>query len=878
MGEVYQATDTKLKRQVAIKVLPASLAQDGERLARFQREAEVLAALNHPNIAGIYGLEDAGGTTALAMELVEGPTLADRIAQGPVPVDEALAIAKQIAEALEAAHERGIIHRDLKPANIKVRPDGTVKVLDFGLAKAMEPASAQSASARQVQTMSPTITTPAMTQAGMILGTAAYMSPEQARGKTVDRRADVWAFGCVLFEMLAGRRAFLGEDVTDTLALVVRGEPAWDALPKAVPARVRQALRSCLQKDARQRIGDAQSLRLALEGAFDVEAVAAPAKPPAAGRLWPGVSAALALAILALLVVWAPWQAAPERPLVRLEVDLGDVDLGPATNSIALSPDGTRIAYVAVPGGDGPRQLYTRRLDQPVAMALAGTDGASSPFFSPDGAWIGFVQQGQLKKISVDGGAAVTLTGAQGFGGASWGEDGDIVYSVPPTDGLRRVADGGGASEGVAALPEGYLAFTNPQVLPGGTAVLVTAARSFGQTDIEVVPLNGGERRTIVPGGAAGRYLPSGHLIYLVDTTLWAVPFDVGRLETNGSAVPLLEGVGYAPTGSALLAFSHTGTLVYRRAAAADAVARRTVEWLDASGDRSRVIEAPGGYSQVEISPDERRLVLSVQDGTANDRIMVYDLDRGGFSPLTFDDRDHAFPIWSPDGRFVVFSVLDSLLWTRADGAGQPQPLLEGSGVVLTGSMSPDGRMAFAKIGEATDLWTVPVTVEGDGLQVGEPAAFLATRFTEAVPRFSRDGRWLAYQSNESGRLEVNVRAFPPPATGPGARSSVSTDGGAAPIWSRTTDELFFRAPDGAIMVASYRVNGDNFVADRPRVWAALDGDLQGATFWDMASDGRALITVPVSSGETAAAPEPQHTVVFLQNFFDELRRRVPGE
>ncbi len=579
-----------------------------------------------------------------------------------------------------------------------------------------------------------------------------------------------------------------------------------------------------------------------------------------------------------------------DRPLVRLNVDLGEIDLGSSRANVIYSPDGTRIAYVATPIAGGPLQLYTRRLDQEVAVTLlelTGENGLGNPFFSPDGEWIGFgdSQSRQLKKISVQGGAAVSLAPlAQGlFSGGSWGEDGYIVYGVALTDGLRRVPEGGGESESIVALSRGQVAYNSPQVLPGGKAVLFTS--DAAQDSIGVVSMDGSERKTIVPGASAGRYLPSGHLIYVVEGTLFAVPFDAERLETRGPAVPILEGVGTNAVGQASLAFSRNGTLVYRPGAAPGTTVISTVEWLDAAGKRETIISAPDAYRQPQISPDQRRVVLSIATGPSSDRLSVYDTARGGFSPLTFDNAANTFPVWSPDGRFVVFSKAGVLMWARADGAGQPQPLLKVNDTVPTRraatSFSPDGkRLAYRQQGDLFDLWTVPVSVEGETMEAGDPELFLATPSSEQLPMFSPDGRWIAYISQESGRQEVYVRAFPPPASGEGPKFPVSTGGGRDPVWSRNSDELFFgtlfNSPDGnSIMVAKYRVNGDNFVAERPRV----SHDLTGVAFsGSMGSDGRALVTVPVRTGEPDAASEAPHTVVFLQNFFDELRRRVPVE
>ncbi len=879
MGAVYRARDTRLGRDVAIKVSDQKFGE------RFEREARVISSLNHPNICTLFDV----GDNYLVMELVEGSTLAERIKSGAIPLEESLAIARQIADALEAAHEKGITHRDLKPGNVMVKEDGTVKVLDFGLAKV---ASVTPASGSDPE-LSPTISMHA-TQAGVILGTAAYMAPEQARGKPVDKRADIWAFGVMLYEMVTGKRLFQGEDLTDTLASVVKIDPDLSA----APLELRPLLEKCLQKDPRNRLRDISAVDAFLEVGRKEAALAASqrqAHPTSEGGrkwIWPTV-AAIAIVVAAGSFLFSSDPEAEDRPLVRLTADLGDdIDLGPPGNAGAtISPDGTRLAYVASVAGR-PGQLYTRRLDQTVATALPGTEGAAFPFFSPDGEWIGFSQRSEIKKISVEGGAAVSLGMTETFTGASWGEDGTIVFGTALTGGLLRIPEAGGEPELLAPLAGGEFGNDAPRILPGGRAVLFTAMRApgAGQQDVAVFTLADGQRKILVPGASSGAYLPTGgsapgesargHLIYLSGGTLFAVRFDPERLETSGAAIPVLDGVGSAASGSATLGFSRDGAFVYRSGGYAPPVGRRTVEWLDASGKREPLIGTPGGYCCLRLSPDARRLALGTDQGVSRG-ISVYDRERGGFGPLTFDPGGYNYPVWSPDGRFVVFMKQGTLLWARADGAEQPQPLLEGAAIREPFSFTPDGsRLAYSELGNNRDVWTVPVTTEGAQLKAGEPERFLATQFAESDPMFSPDGRWIAYMSNESGRPEISVRAFPPPKSAEGAKFPVSTDGGQQPVWSRNTAEMFFQSPDGKIMVAGYRVNGDTFVADRPRVWAELAGDLQGATFYDMGPDGRALITVRAPSGapgEPEAAPAPRHTIGFLLNFFDELRRRVPG-
>jgi serine/threonine-protein kinase len=581
MGEVYRATDTKLGRDVALKVLPEAFASDAERMARFEREAQVLASLNHPNIASIYGLEEADGIRCLVLELVEGPTLAERIEKGPLPLEEALPLARQISEALEAAHERGVIHRDLKPANVKVTPEGTVKVLDFGLAKAFQGEETEEDVAK-----SPTMTAMA-TQAGIILGTAAYMSPEQAKGKPVDKRADIWAFGIVLFETLTGKQVFKGETVSETLAAVMMKDIGWGLLPADTPPPIHRLLRRCLDKDPKRRLRDIGEARVALEGYLadpststvvlepgDIAATAATAASQPAWLRWLPWAAAGVLGFGLLFSLWGLWHATRPiiRPAIRLPVEMtaeeqiavGSGIPGGATTNFAVSADGTRIAYVLESGGS--RQLYVRSLDQTEGTALSGTEGAYGPFFSPDGEWVAFFANNTLKKVSVSGGAPLTLCDARNAKGGSWGPDDTIVFAPHVTVGLSRVPAAGGPPEAITEKAQGVRSHRWPQFLPGGRAVLFIvqpSGSSYDDSNIEVLNLEIGERKVIHQGGSYPRYLPSGHLVYAREGTLFGAPFDLDHLEMKGSPVPLLEGLMQGPSGDAHYAFSDTGTLLY---------------------------------------------------------------------------------------------------------------------------------------------------------------------------------------------------------------------------------------------------------------------------------------------------------------------------
>jgi len=879
MGEVYRATDTKLNREVAIKVLPARLAEDPDRMARFSREAQVLASLNHPNIAAIHGLEESGGRRALVMELVEGETLAERIQRGPIPLEEALHIAKQIAEALEDAHEHGFIHRDLKPANVKITPNGTVKVLDFGLAKALE-GEARSGSSPDLS-QSPTLSA-AATAAGVILGTAAYMSPEQARGQRVDRRADIWSFGVVLYEMLTGKSVYTGETVSDVLAKVLERQPDWGSLPKETPPSIQRLLRRCFEKNVRQRLQSMGDARITIEQYLAnpagettmVSAVAAvPAKPVWLRAIpWAlfGV-AALAAGILASLP-----GPAPETPL-RLSMEVADKPIWTGLgSSVVFSPDGTRLVYIV--GDDNVRDVRIRSLDQLDGATLATTTPPPyQPFFSPDGQWVGYVTSGVMQKVPLSGGTPMTLCAVDRSRGASWGEDDMIVFAPNPNSGLFRVSAAGGEPEPLTTLDEAAGEATHrwPQVLPGGKAVLFTShtqqAGGFNNATIEVVVLATGERKVLRRGGSYGRYVPSGHLVYVNQSTLFAVPFDLGTLEVTGSPAPVVQQVSWdVAHGGAQFAFSDTGRLAYVGGDAT--LPEYPVVWVDANGDKAPLWEERGSYGNPRLSPDGTRLSLTVlRDG--NWDIWVYDLERGVSTRLTFDEASDTEQIWSPDGEYLAFSSdmngADNLYRKRADGSGEMERLTESPTSEWATSWSPDGRfITYIKSDNAFDLWVVPL--EGER----KPEVFLSTPFREANADFSPNGRWMAYASGESGRSEVYVRPFPPG----GGKWQVSDGGGGFPRWSRDGGQLFYRTDEG-LMVASVETAGDTFRAGKPRPLfegAFLGGiggvGLAGNSFadYDVAPDGRRFVMFPAP--EDSGQRDHPH-VTLVTHWFDDLRR-----
>ena len=888
MGKVWRAHHTGLKRDDALKVLPDAFASDPDRLARFQREAQVLASLNHPNIAHVHGLERTDGVQALVMELVEGPTLADRIAQGPIPVDEALPIAKQIAEALEAAHERGIIHRDLKPANVKVRPDGTVKVLDFGLAKALEPMSARPIDA----TASPTITSPAMmTGVGMLLGTAAYMSPEQARGKVVDKRSDVWAFGCVLYEMLTGHRAFPGEDVTDTLAAVVRAEPAWDALPAGLSPSVRLFLRRCLQKNPKQRLHDIADMRLALEGSF--ETADAAQVVAVAQSVWRRpLALAGATAILAILVVglaaWSLWPTVEPLSVTRFVYSLqGQQFRNPGRPVVAVSPDGRHFVYNATGG------LYLRSMDALDARRIPGTEApTTNPFFSPDGESVGYFENGQLKRISISGGAAVVICPATNPFGVSWETDNTILFGQP--QGIMRVSANGGMPELVIPAKEGE-AVDGPQLLPDGESVLFSVTTSssgtrWDEAQIVVQSMSTGTRKTLLTGGSNARYVPTGHLVYALGNALFAVVFDVGRLEVIGGPVSVAEGVVRAgnpttQTAAANYDISNGGTLVHVASGSGvgffSAVSVRTLAWVDRQGREEKLTAPPRGYVYPRLSPDGMRVALDIRE--PGEDVWIWDLRRQTMTRMTFEPALDGLPVWTPDGRRLIWGsqrggTTINLYWQAADGTGTVERLTESPGSHRPSSVTPDGtRLIFSaiaqqgEVGGRADLAMLSLQDDRSVTQL------VQTMFTERNGEISPDGRWLAYESDESGQFEVYARPFPGV---DGGRWQVSTDGGRQPVWTRSGRELVYVAPDGSLVgvPVDNRAN-DSFATGTPArlvegsgYYYAWNDQNQGRTY-DVSLDGSRFLRLK----EDASGDNTPPRIIVVQNWTEELKRLVPA-
>ncbi len=893
MGEVYRARDAKLGRDVAIKILPQVFTADANRLARFEREARALAAMNHPNIGAIYGLEEVDGVPALVLELVEGMTLSQRLEQGPkganrvgLEMTEALTIAQQIVDALEASHELGIVHRDLKPANIKVREDGKVKVLDFGLAKLVAPDSGTGE--RMALSQSPTLSTPAMTVAGVILGTAAYMSPEQARGKPVDKRTDIWAFGCVLFEMLTGRRAFEGDEVTDVLARIIERDPDFGALPASTHPAIHRLLRRSLQKDRKRRLPDIADARLEIDEALTTAPVDASAMSavietqPAWRRVlpWAGTVGALAFAA-SMLGLSAPWrQVAPSAPVrVSVELDAGGslaIAFTPNTGAAAvLSNDGRTLAFVARRGGGAP-QLWLRRLDQLQATPLAGTDNAHEPFWSPDGQWVGFFANGRLEKISLSGGPAVVLCDAPDPRGGTWADDGTIAFTASSVNGasLQRVSSGGGQPEPLISLALGEVTQRWPQWLPGGKAILFTSHSTTGakydDANIVVQTLPDGPRTIVRHGGYYGRYVSSGHVIYVQGGTLFAVRFDLKRLEAQGQPVQAIENIAAGPvTAGAQVGVSNNGTLVYTGEGASVAA---PVDWMDRDGKITPLRAAAAAWSNPRFSPDGNRLAIEIADGKQA-HVWVYERGREILARLTLGSGMEERPVWTPDGRRIVFTgnpgkSTSNLYWQHADGTGESQRLTDSTNNQWPASWDPTGKfLAFTENNpqRGYDVMILPmVGDDASGWRPGKATVFVSTPFDEQEPMFSPDGRWVAYTSNESGRADVQVRPFP----GPGGKSQISSDGGEHPTWSRTRQELFYGAADGRIMIVPYAVAGDAFHAEKPRLWSeGRYGQQPGQRSFDLHPDGNRFVIRP------DVANVKQNHVTLIFNFGDELLR-----
>ena len=866
MGEVYRARDTTLDREVALKTLPDELARQPERLARLRGEARILASLNHPGIATLHGLEQSdGGVPVLVMELVEGEALTERLRRGRLPPGEALRVAHQIALALEAAHEKGVLHRDLKPGNIRVGPDGRVKLLDFGLARAVRTAAVDSQLATEGTPRS---------EAGAMLGTAPYMSPEQAKGQEADRRSDIWAFGCVLYEMLAGKRTFAGATFSETVASVLDREPDWQALPRETPPAALRLLKRCLQKERDKRLHDVADARLELEellaGPAPGEALREPRRP----AFWPMI--ALLAAVLGGFVSWAV-QRPPSvrRDVMRLALEASEgsrtgASVGAASAPV-LSPAGDRIVY------NTPSGLVVRELDKSARRVIPGTAGSYRPFFSPDGKWLGFNRNGSLKKVSLTGGAPLTVcNGVPQCHGATWCPDDTIVFTPDNHSGLWQVPASGGEPRELTKpnRARGEKSHRWPHCLPGGKAVLFSVGTSrltrWDDARIEVLRLPSGERRTILEGGTSAAYVDSGHLVYRWGTSILAAPFDVDRLATTGAPVAVVDGVQSASLwGAPFFTVARTGMLAFlphtRNAERMVLVnrageARPLTQWGESVG-----IDSVGGP---RLSPDGRVIALTM--GGANDQVWRFDIERAALAQVTFE-WDNNNPVWTPDGEFLIVSSTPGwkLGRVRADGSGSPEPLLAGKGSnQIPGSVTADGKLiAYCEDGTNTleDIWVM--SLERDG----EPRLFVQTPASDVMPAISPSGGLLAYASNESGQFEIYLRSFPDG----GRKVQVSSEGGIHPVWARNGKELFYRAPLGG---SKWRMMAAEVSPGKP-IRISRSGGLFEDSYsasgetpsYDVLPDGQHFVMIEV---DREASRITQFNVVL--NWFEELKRLVP--
>jgi eukaryotic-like serine/threonine-protein kinase len=881
MGQVYRARDTRLGREVALKILPREVAADPERLTRFEREARLLASLNHPHIAAIYGIEEGDGVPALVLELVEGETLAGRLQRGPVPIPDAVTIARQIADALEAAHERGIIHRDLKPANVKITPDGAVKVLDFGLAKVVVGDGLRS------DLVEAPIASIGGTREGILLGTAAYMSPEQARGQPVDRRTDIWAFGCVLFELLTGQLTFAGDTVSDTIAAVIQREPDWTTLPASTPPPVRRLLVRCLDKDPKRRLRDIGDARLELD-----EALVSPS--PSAERPSGVVTRRTAIAALAGaaagtlatgLLSRGRVRGGISRGLTRFSIPVPDGQFIPAfwSNRLAIAPDGRLISF-STRNGTEHVHFYIHSLSD-LESRLVKDVVPASPFFSPDRRWLGYftATPPSLRKMPLDGGAPITIfrrDAATGNSGATWA-DGDTIYFVAELPGgLMSVPAGGGQPTEILRIEtsRGERTLKYPSALPGGGAVLYTVAKaeseSFDDAHIAVFSPRTGQRKVLVEGGTHPRYSPSGHVVYARNGSLLAVPFDPDRLEVTGQPVTVVEGVLMSRnTGAANFDVSSSGDLAYVPGICEGGA--RTLCWVDRSGHAESLSLAARSYLHPRISPDARRLAIEIEG--ANHDCYVYDFASGVLSNITADGVSH-WPLWSSDGQRIGYrsgSMGHFRLWqVPADRSRAPEQVLATGFSQNAESYSPDGRvMAYTATEPDAPSKVIMVRLEGDRT----PQPLDDSTYAEGSPKFSPDGHWVAYCSTESGKPQVYVRAFP----GPGPKLQVSNDSGTDPVWKRQGGELFFRNGDSMMVVPISTASG--FTAGRPlELWkghfshgtsSSCGPPGFSSSNYDVTADGTRFLMIKDEDLDTARSTQ----IIVVLGWSDEVRRMSAG-
>ena len=885
MGEVYRARDTRLDRTVAVKILPHHLADTPDARQRFEREARAISSLSHPNICHLYDIGSQDGTSYLVMEYLEGETLADRLRKGPLALEQFFRVALEICEGLEKAHRSGVVHRDLKPSNIMLTQSGA-KLMDFGLAKALPVPSACASG------LTATLSTPAahqpITAQGTLVGTFQYMSPEQLEGKDTDARSDIFSLGSVLYEMLTGRPAFEGKSGFSIASAILEKEP--EPLPSIkpmTPSSLDRVIKRALAKDPEERWQSARDLGLELKWiANEGRQVTGTANLAGDRRrreriAW-GVAALLGLGVLALAALFIPRSQTPVQT-VRLVSDIGaDAKLyaGYGTSS-ALSPDGTRLAFVAS-SSDEKHRLYVRPLDQLQATVLPGTEGAESPFFSPDDRWLGFFADGKLKKTAVEGGAAITLCDAPSGRGGTWSEDGSIVFAPDIRSALFRVSSSGGIPEPLTTLDRAAGEVTErwPQYLPGGKALLFTSnthGGNYEDAEITAYSIPSKQRKKLLSGGYFGRYLPTGQLIYMHEGTVFAVPFDLAHLQVSGSPVPILEGVSSTTgAGSVQLSFSENGTLSYIPGHGGFPLV--SLYWLDRQGKFTPIRQKAGDYYEPAFSPDGKRLAIQMDSD-----IWVYDLARDTSTRLTFDGNNR-YPLWTPDGLRITYAHFakagevgaSNIYWTHADGTGSPLPLTNSSSRKFPSSWHPSGKLLlFEDIAPDGKNRAFTLDVRSDekqGWKAGEIKPLSDSSSVLARWSFSPDGRWLAYMSNESGQWEVYVRAF----AASGGKWQVSTAGGLNPKWSRTGKELFFSTPDNRVMVVPYTVSGDSFSPGRPQLWSSGQfTDRLGMVNYDVYPDGKRVAVLKTPIGTEDVSPSK---FAFVFNFFEELRQKVPTE
>ena len=893
MGEVWRARDSKLGREVAIKTLPPEFARDEERLARFEREARMLASLNHPNVASIYGIEEANGTRFLVLELVEGETLAEVLKRGPLPVEEAVRTAVQIATAVEAAHEKGVIHRDLKPANIKITPDGKVKVLDFGLAKAMQPDEQDIAN-------SPTISL-AATARGIILGTAAYMSPEQARGLMADGRADVWAFGCVLYEMLSGRQAFRGDTVSDILASVLARDPDLSQLQTQLHPRLHETLLRCLEKDPKRRwqaIGDVRmELERLIASGLQKEAEPAPVAHRAAFRsVAPWVAAALLVGAAAAWML-KPSPPLPPRPLVRF-----DYELSPNQNFrntgrpvITLSPDGRHFVY------NTPAGVYLRSLDSLAARIIPGTEEpGTNPFFSPDGDWLGyFASSGSvLKKVAVAGGVPVTIGPADALPfGATWGKDGNILFAQNNA-GIMSVSADGGTPEPIIKVNGGEAAY-GPSMLPDGKTILYTVTQATGPTRWDqaeiVVQAPGGDRKVLLKGGTDARYVSTGHILYMVGSVLFGAAFDLDTLQIRGGGVPLVQGVQRTAqqgtnTGAGNFSLSDDGHLVYLNAVSTTEAVKTTLGIADRNGVVRRLDLPPAAYRNPRVSPDGRSVAVESIGDNGQNIIWIYDLAGTTAIRRLTQEGNNTRPLWTRDGKSIVYGSdrdkAHGLYRQLADGSSLPERLTtaEDGFFHFPESWSPDGKVLSFAMANRTlgqDSWSL-WTLRMDAADTKPTLFYDLPGSNEFGSVFSPDGKWIAYASNNANDTNPTFGIYAQPYPPTGAKYEISRTGGAWPVWHPLGSELFYRLNVGEVNAA--RIKALTIATNpSPRFTSDKELSIQGFVLatnyrdYDVMANGREFVMVfPIA--QAVNAPPPRFRISVVLNWVEELKARVSGK